>query len=161
MSTQLSEHFTLEEFFFSETAARMGVPVTLPPDDPSILANIKRWIDLLGEPVRAKVGRPIILLSGYRPPWLNKTVGGSPHSAHMFGRAGDCLAPGMTPAALATAVASTDLPFDQVILEFGRWCHIGIAPEGYEPRRQVLTAHKVGAPLQTQYTPGVHEEFFA
>lgn len=39
------------------------------------------------------------------------------------------------------------------INEFGRWVHIGLAADGVKPRRQVLTARKVGG--RTTYVAGL------
>jgi len=161
--TQLSEHFSLEEFLRSETAARAGREITL--ETPDIEPNLKRWCDLAGEVLRARIGNVIVVLSGYRPPWLNSLVGGAATSAHMFGCAADIIVPRMTPAAVCRAVeaAVAEIPFDQVILEFGHWCHLSVARPGVKPRGDVYTAHKVKGALGlvTRYTPGIHEELFA
>lgn len=41
------------------------------------------------EKLRAHVGHPIRIVSGYRCPVHNKAVGGAPNSMHMYGAAAD------------------------------------------------------------------------
>lgn len=130
---KLTTHFTLEEFTFSETAARHDIDNT---PDAKTIANLKRVATVL-EQVRATVNRPIMISSGYRSPAVNKAVGGSRSSAHMLGLAADIRASGMTPRELAEAIKNYGVRFDQLILEFDRWVHIGLSEE--EPRNQVLT----------------------
>lgn len=47
--------------------------------------------------LRIKLGRPVIINSGYRCPAHNYAVGGSSRSFHMSGMAGDIVVPGMSP----------------------------------------------------------------
>jgi hypothetical protein len=130
----LTEHFTLEELTFSQTAARHGIDNT--PGDKA-LANLRGLANFL-EVIRRIVGKPIIVTSGYRGPELNAVIGGSRTSAHMDGRAADIVSPSFgTPAELAERIAIEDIEFDQVILEFGRWVHVAVAEN---PRHQILTA---------------------
>ncbi len=128
----LTEHFTLDEMTISETAARKGLDNTPGPQE---LANLKRTAETL-EKVRALVNKPIIVSSGYRAPAVNAAVGGSKTSVHMKGLAADINVPGMKPDDLARLIAASDIEFDQVILEYGRWVHVGIADK---PRRELLT----------------------
>lgn len=149
---RLSENFWLREFLRSDVAARRGVELTASAE---IIVELRRLCMTVLEPLRLSVGRPWIISSGYRPEWLNKAIGGSATSAHVYGRASDQNVTGMSTIALARMVAgSVDmLPIDQVIYEFGQWVHIGIAAKGVEPRRQVLTAlYDAG---KTRYVSGV------
>lgn len=136
---QLSPHFSLREMLFSDTAARMGREV-IPTDEQ--VANATRLCQVLLEPIRKELGRPITIISGIRPDWLNTAVGGSPKSAHMFGRAADVLVAGMSPDTFARWIRQRGYPVDQVISEFGRWTHIAL-PDTGKPRNQYLTATKV------------------
>lgn len=129
----LSTHFTLEELTFSETAARQNIDNTPPPQ---VIANLRRVATVL-EQVRSIVNRPIMISSGYRSPVVNNAVGGSNNSAHMTGLAADIRAAGMTPRELAEAIKHNAVKFDQLILEFDRWVHVGLAAG--IPRNQVLT----------------------
>ncbi|HHU77166.1 MAG TPA: DUF882 domain-containing protein [Firmicutes bacterium] len=51
--------------------------------------------------LRDKVGRPVVILSGYRNPAHNKAVGGSPGSQHLLGRAADIVVSGYSVQKLA------------------------------------------------------------
>ncbi|OGB23368.1 MAG: peptidase M15 [Burkholderiales bacterium RIFCSPLOWO2_02_FULL_57_36] len=130
---KLSTHFTLEELTFSETAARHNLD-NVPSQ--KVIENLKRVATVL-EQIRAVVNRPIMVSSGYRSPAVNRAVGGSMSSAHMQGLSADIRAAGMTPRELAEAIKHNAVKFDQLILEFDRWVHVGLAVD--EPRNQVLT----------------------
>lgn len=41
-------------------------------------------------------------------------------------------------------IANSDIPYDQLILEYGRWVHMAIAREGAEPRRELLMIFEQG-----------------
>jgi len=129
----LTDHFTLDELTISETAARQNIDNT---PSPEVLANLKRLAATL-EDVRALVGKPIVVSSGYRSPAVNKAVGGSVSSAHMTGLAADINCPGIKPAALAKLIKASGIVFDQLILEYDRWVHIGLSAKA--PRGQLLT----------------------
>jgi zinc D-Ala-D-Ala carboxypeptidase len=144
---KLSDHFNLEEFLFSETAARQGTPI-VPTAEAT--ANLTRLVTTVLEPARTRLGKPFVVTSGYRPIWLNEQVGGSTTSAHVEGRAADIKIVGMTPGEFFKWIRKhTDLPIDQVINEFEAWVHIGIAKPGITPRWQFLIASKVNG--KTQY----------
>lgn len=137
--TYLSPHFTLEELTLSETAERLGLD-NVPP--PAVLETLKRTAMGL-ESVRVRLGgAPILVSSGYRAPAVNRAVGGSPNSQHMRGQAVDFIAPRFgTPRAIVDALAESDVPYDQCILEFGRWVHISFSDA---PRRQALVIDRTG-----------------
>lgn len=139
---KLSNNFTLEELTVSQTAARRGISNAPPPDAIEELARLAAVL----EQVRFMLGgKPIIVSSGYRSPELNAAVGGSATSAHMSGRAVDFTCPAFgDPWAIVNGLRDTRLPYDQLIYEFDSWVHLGIAPEGTAPRRQVLTIDSAG-----------------
>ena len=148
MPNLLSEHFTLEELTFSQTAARQGIDNT---PSPEIIQNLVR-VALALEEIRSLLGGSAIHVnSGYRGPELNTFIGGSKTSAHMTGLAADFIAPAFgTVLEIAQAIAASDIIFDQLIHEYGTWVHIGLAPDGATPRRQLLTIFK-----GTGYLPGI------
>lgn len=142
----LSEHFTLEELTFSQTAVRKGIDNT-----PSleVVAHLTRLADSL-EKVRQLLGGPVRITSGYRSTVLNAAVGGSKKSAHMAGYAADFVCPSFGyPLKIVKAIAASDIQFDQCIQE-GTWVHISFDPDA---RRQVLTAHFSNG--KATYTEGV------
>jgi hypothetical protein len=137
MAKNLSEHFTLDEFTLSQTAARLGLDNS---PDAEALKNLKRLAESLEE-VRSALGNvPILISSGYRSPTVNKAVGGAANSAHMSGLAVDFTAPQFgSVLATAKAIAKSGIEFDQVIFEYGRWVHLGLSHPGFESRAQLLS----------------------
>lgn len=148
---KLSRNFNLDEFVLSQEAVRRGIPNVPGPHD---IANIDRLVGEILQPLRDKLGRPIVVTSGYRSPDLNTAIGGAENSAHMEGRAADIHVPGMSAKALAKKIVELNLPFDQVINEFGRWVHVGIARSGVTPRREQLSAVRMPSG-KTRYSQGV------
>ena len=147
---KLTRNFYLEEFEVSETAARMGRSFVVPED---LVPNVVRLCETVLQPLRDSLRRPIFILSGYRPPWLNAAVGGSRTSAHKDARAADIVVPGLHPREVCYRIVDLGIEFDQLILEFDRWTHVGIAPVGADWRGQLLTASKVDG--RTQYRRGL------
>jgi hypothetical protein len=141
--TALSENFTLEELSFSETAVRHNIS-----NQPAAETVVRLGATARGlERVRALLGAPIRVTSGYRAPAVNAIVGGAPNSAHRLGWAADFTSPFGEPLAVCQAIAASDLAFDQLIYEFGAWTHLSFDPRG---RRQVLTVTHAGT------TEGLH-----
>jgi zinc D-Ala-D-Ala carboxypeptidase len=139
----LSPHFTLDELTHSQTAERDNLDNTPGPD---ALAALRRTAMGL-EAVRIRLGgAPILISSGYRGPAVNAAVKGSKTSQHMKGEAADFTAPRFgTPRQIVDALAESDVPYDQLILEFahrGRgWVHISFAAA---PRRMALIVDPAG-----------------
>jgi hypothetical protein len=134
---QLSDNFSLEELIASESAARSGIDNMPPPDVmPNMFAlaqGLERVRDALG-------GLPIHVNSGFRSARLNKLVGGAANSQHMSGLAADIVCPKFgTPLDVCRAIVSAGIEIDQVIHEFGKWCHVSFPAHGRPPRRQLLT----------------------
>jgi zinc D-Ala-D-Ala carboxypeptidase len=148
---KLTDNFSLDEFLLSQTAVRHNISMDPPID---VIDNLRRLcVDIL-QPLRDVTGKPISISSGYRPPELNERIGGSTTSAHMFGRAADFVVHGMTPLEAAQTIRDMELPYDQLIHEFGRWVHVGISPEEDDVRLQELTAFK-DAIGKTRYDLGL------
>ncbi len=134
MDTQLSPHFTLSEMTHSQTAARRDID-NMPTD--AALANMRDILCPGLEQVRALLGKPILISSGYRSQRLNAAVGGSAKSQHMEGLAADFTCPGYgSPLAVVHAIQQSGIAFDQLLYEFDAWVHISFARR---PRAQVLT----------------------
>lgn len=141
----LSEHFTLEEATFSDTAIRQGIDNQ--PDDKQ-LENMKIAAEHL-EKVRDLLGKGINVNSWLRLPALNIAVGGSKISSHMDGWAIDMTCAGFGNSyAVCKEIESSGIKFDQMIHEYGRWTHISFAPE---MRQQKLTIMKP----QNKYLEGI------
>jgi len=140
----LTPHFTLAEMTASQIANREGLDNN--PDSQTI-ANLVELCKTL-EQVRSLVGQPLLVTSGYRCEALNRRVGGSVSSAHVLGLAADIIAVSLTPRQLAQRISDSALAFDQLILEFDGWVHLGLAET--RQRRQVLTIRQ-----GTGYLPGL------
>jgi zinc D-Ala-D-Ala carboxypeptidase len=133
---QISEHFTLEELSFSETAARLGLDNT---PGPIVVTNLG-LVAAVMEEIRTLLGdTPIAVHSGYRSLQVNKSVGGAATSAHCLGLACDFVCSEFgTPYDVALAIQKSDIEYDQLILEYG-WVHVGLAQKGIVGRRDSLT----------------------
>lgn len=151
----LSPNFTLAELTRSERAMRDGIPNVPTPEH---VANLTALAVHILQPLRDHFGEPIPVTSGYRSKELNlKTPGASQTSQHSTGQAADLdmkRAPKsrLTNAALFHYIRQ-NLPFDQLIFEFGTktepsWVHVSYAPE---PRGIVLRC--TGTPKAPKYAP--------
>jgi zinc D-Ala-D-Ala carboxypeptidase len=136
---RLSPNFTLDEFVVSQTAARLGLDNTPPPEIMPALLKTAQGM----EAVRVRLSHaPIAVSSGYRSQAVNKAVGGSASSQHTKGEAVDFICPRFgTPAEVVDAIKGSGIEFDQLILEFDRWVHISFTSQ---PRHMVLTIDAKG-----------------
>jgi len=148
MAKMLSPNFSLDELVFSQTAARLGIDNT---PDAQVLKNLKHLASQL-ELVRSALGDvPILISSGYRSDAVNIAVGGAAGSQHRSGLAVDFTAPRFgTVLQTAKAVAACGVPFDQVIYEFGKWVHLGVAAPDTQAKKQTLSIMVAG-----QYVGGL------
>lgn len=133
----LTEHFTLEEFTFSETAVRHGIA-----NDPSDEEIDKlRWLATQFEDVRTITGA-LHCNSVFRCLQLNRAIGSSDNSQHVKCEAGDLRSlTGLTPLKLCQLVVASSLRFDQVIYEYNSWMHVSFV-QNRPPRKMVLTINK-------------------
>lgn len=132
----LSPHFALSELLASPTALRAGTANDPPP---TVVENLRESALMLWEPVRALLGVPLHVSSGYRSPALNAAVSGSSTtSAHVQGYAIDCEPVGMGLDDAMRRIVRSGLDFDQVIYEFGRWLHLGWRGPNRRQARQTL-----------------------
>ncbi len=85
-NAKLSTHFFAGEFA---------------PQDPSYrFLRVSSALVRKLEELRAAIGKPIQITSGYRPPAYNRMVGGVSNSAHINGLAADIVCPGLSTADL-------------------------------------------------------------
>lgn len=114
-------HFTVNELTRSETAARLNIDNTPPPE---LVDNMLRLIERVLEPARRKFGAPVYVNSGYRCPELNRAVGGVPRSYHLQGRAAD-LNTGSVEGNRRLWRILANLPHTELIWEGGgAWIHV-------------------------------------
>ncbi len=81
---QLSANFSLHEFECRHCGAVM------------IDSELVRRL----QTARDKIGRPLVVTSGYRCPAHNKAVGGAANSQHLYGKAADVTCPDVSPGQL-------------------------------------------------------------
>jgi zinc D-Ala-D-Ala carboxypeptidase len=138
----LSQHFHIEEFETSQTAARRGIDNRVPEE---LMPNLVRLAGLL-EQVRLVLGsRPIIITSGYRCPALNRAINGALHSAHMDARAADFICPSYGGVSdVCDAIRGSSVVYDQLIDEYGAWAHISVPPVGAQARLQFIRTARRG-----------------
>lgn len=135
------KYFSLSELCRSYTAEKNGIDNT--PDFYQVF-NLCRLCELVLDPVREAVKRPIIVASGFRSQELNKAVGGVATSQHVLGCAADIVCADML--GLAEALKANK-EFDQLILEKRNngknvWYHVSVPLPGTNPRHQFLTINK-------------------
>lgn len=143
----LTNNFSLNELIKSATAERLGIP-NIPNED--IVNNLQALCENILQPLREAYGHPIVVDSGYRCSKLNKAVGGSSTSQHMYGEAADIHTLSDLPSEnkkLFDLIVSLKLPFDQLINEYDyNWIHVSFSPKN---RRKKLKAVKIKG--KTQY----------
>lgn len=146
---RLSRHFTLDELTVSQTAARLGLDNEPPA---AAVVELQRLCELVLQPLRDSIGKPVVISSGYRSPEVNRAVGGAVASDHLVGRAADLIVPGVPIRRVCARIAELRLPFRQLIDEFGPsgWVHVAIPARGDTPARQMLAARR-GSDGRTQY----------
>ena len=141
---QLSPHFTLAEFTYSQTASRMGLDNTPTPEAHEHLYELAEVM----ESVRTLCGScPVQITSGYRSPAVNTATGGSSTSAHMSGLAADFIVPAFgTPLEICKRLEPhlVELSVDQLIHEYGDWVHLAISLPDTAPRCECLTINSAG-----------------
>lgn len=135
----LSEHLSVHEFEFSQSAVRHGFSNKMIPEHK---ANAIALAKNVFEPIRAHRGASIRVSSGYRSLELNKRIGGSRTSQHMKGEAIDLP---LTNDEAKWIIENID--FDQLIFEFpdasgdASWIHVSYTTHR-KNRKQVLIAVK-------------------
>jgi uncharacterized protein YcbK (DUF882 family) len=143
LKSKLGQFFTLAELVRSTAADRLGLDNTPPP---AAQANLERLVAKVLDPLRAHLGRPVRITSGYRSFAVNRALEGSVTSQHMLGEAVDIKADGLTAIELATLILRLGIPVDQVIWydpERGGHVHVSYT-ETRANRRESLHAPASG-----------------
>lgn len=144
---RVSPHFSFAELVTTNHRELIADQEAAPAQ---VRANLVRLaVDLL-EPVREIVG-PLRINSAYRCPALNAKVGGSRTSAHMDGLAADVVPLELDLVDAYTRIVQSSIPWDQAILEYGRWLHLSVPRHAQDARRQALMI----------WEPGKYERFAA
>ena len=145
---QLTEHFTLEEMTRSNIARQKGVKNE--PNE-SQIENLKLLCEYILEPIREKIGCPLVISSGYRSEKINTLVGGSKTSQHLLGSATDIqifdkkLNNKDLFDIIVSMVKNNEIQVGQVIWEFGEtepnWVHVSIPSSRH--RNEIMRASQV------------------
>ena len=147
--TQLSPHFTLEELLQSDTATRNGYNEQFSPPQ-NIIDNLKALCDNVLEPLRAKIGKPIIITSAYRCERVNGSVPGSAnHSQHELGCAADTHVDGMTIEEWYQFIKHSGVDYGQLIQEHNVWAHVS-HDLGTQRKQNLRATGTISTPI---YTP--------
>ena len=110
---KVGQHFKVKEF-----ACKDGSPVVFIDD---YLCNI---LDIL----RNKLGKPVIINSGYRTPEWNKKCGGAKYSYHMRGMAADIRVNGISAKEIANKLDEI-IPDKCGIIVYNNWVHLDVRTE--------------------------------
>jgi len=138
----MSDHFTIKELTFSDTAVRLNIDNT--PTD-QVLINLQNLIQFVLEPVRQYFDKPVKITSGYRSPSLCQAINSKPTSQHTLGEAVDFEIIGIPNQVVSDWIVN-NLDFDQCILEFynpkeynSGWVHCSYRTSGN--RKMYLKAY--------------------
>ena len=130
---KLTPNFYLSELIESDYAERHGIK-NIP--GPAVQQNLMVLASGL-ECVRAILGAPLTIISGYRNTELNRGIGGVSTSAHLTGFAADFKSRAFgTPKAIVEKIKNSGIKYDQLIGE-GSWVHISFDPK---MRQQTMSA---------------------
>lgn len=147
---ELTKNFTLEELTKSEYGIRNNIKEQNNPSE-EIKENLKKLCINVLQPLREAIKSSIKVTCGYRCKRVNEGVGGASSSQHLQGKAADIeyyIGNEENNLLLAQAILLNNIPFDQMILEFGTkknpsWIHVSYN-EGNN-RGQILEANKIGS----------------
>lgn len=132
---RLSDNFLLSEFIkTSYYQFNNGIPSA------TVFHNICMGVQFILQPLRDKLGKPIIVTSGYRSPLVNSCVGGKPGSQHRYGQAADIKVDPLYYRRLTELIRT--LPYDQILTnERSKWLHVSWTSQDYcaGGRKQYIT----------------------
>lgn len=114
-NVKLARHFKVKEF-----ACKDGSPVVFIDD------YLYTILDIL----RHKLGKPVIITSGYRTPEWNKKCNGAKYSYHMRGMAADIRVDGMSAKELANKLNEI-VPDECGIIVYRSWVHFDVRKSKY------------------------------
>ena len=111
----LGKWFKVEEF-----ACKDGSPI--------IFIDEYLWTTL--SILRTKIGKPVIITSGYRTPEWNKKCNGAKYSYHMRGMAADIRVNGMSAKQIANELNAI-VPNECGIIVYKSWVHFDVRTSKY------------------------------
>jgi hypothetical protein len=141
----LSANFVLGDLSINTALSKVRVRAQNSLTVPDIVCNLQAWAENIGEDLSAQYGRNNMLItSGFRA--------GSSSSQHNRGQAADIQYPNLNNQGVYNIAVwiKENLPFDQLILEYGGnrpWIHVSFNRAGNRP---VTASNKFG----TRTSPG-------
>lgn len=149
----LTPHFAEREFTESATATKHGIDNRPTPE---VVENLKRLCQHTLEPLREKLGLPIIITSGFRTKALNDIiVHAARKSQHMSGQAADFYVTGIADQArnegsrrellikaFRLIITDESIDFDQLIL-YPNFIHVSYVSQERN-RHQITKANGQG-----------------
>lgn len=129
----MSLNFKISELIHSDTAVRANINNM--PD----INSLDYMLDLIVyclQPIRDKIGKPMIITSGYRNSTVNYLVDGVDTSQHTKGQAVDFTVKDMTVKEVIEFIKKSGVEFDQLINEYNKWVHISFVKG--KNRKQIL-----------------------
>ena len=116
-------NFSIKELCHSDIAEQYGIK-NIPSVE--VCDNLLNLIFYVLQPLRDKLGKPIIINSGYRCRQLNShpKIKGAANSNHLYGFAADIRVSGMPPRQLWQYVKNSGIEYDECILEYNSWVHL-------------------------------------
>lgn len=139
---QLSDHFSLEEFVSSATAAKLHIDNR--PGEEQIEA-MRNLCNHVLEPLRKAFG-PICINSGFRSAELNVLLHGAGNSQHLKGEAADIRLRNAAEGQRYFDFILQHCPFDQLLFEhsrFGRiWIHVSCKQNLLHNRHMALRCYR-------------------
>lgn len=112
---KVGQHFKVKEF-----ACKDG----------SLVVFIDEHLVSILDILRNKIGKPVIITSGYRTPEWNKKCGGAKYSYHMCGMAADIRANGISAKELANKLNAI-VPDECGIIVYNSWVHFDVRTSKY------------------------------
>lgn len=112
---EVGQHFKVKEF-----ACKDGSQVVF------IDENLVVILDIL----RNKIGKPVIITSGYRTPEWNKKCNGAKYSYHTRGMAADIRVHGLSAKEIANELNAI-VPDECGIIVYDSWVHIDVRTSKY------------------------------
>lgn len=133
----LSPHFSLAEL------TRTGTGIANEPAPSQVAALTSLCLHVL-EPIRALLGVPLRVTSGFRSSAVNTTIKGAAGSQHLKGEAADFVPVGMDVETAMGRIAASKLPVDQLIVyPRGGFIHVSHASQRVQ-RNELLRSAAPG-----------------
>ena len=134
---KLSEHFSLDEMIYSETAVSHHID-NMPNETET--ENLKYLCEKILEPLRQHFG-VVRINSGFRCPKLNQRIGGVGNSQHQFGQAADIRCSNKDIARKYFSFITVHCIYDQLLFEYNRcgifWIHVSLRRDEKNRRMRI------------------------